>query len=80
MILALVAGEGPASHPSRFTSREVAPGTHWVAWVGPRASVDNVETWNSMSNPYVTPPVASHYADYAIMALYVCLEDKLFVF
>jgi hypothetical protein len=30
-----------ASHPSRFTPRERAPGTHWiVVWVGPRAGLD----------------------------------------
>jgi hypothetical protein len=36
---ALAAGERSASCPGRFT-----PGTHWIGgWVGPRASLDDVE-------------------------------------
>jgi hypothetical protein len=32
-------------HPVRFTpEREIAHGTHWIgSWVGPRASLDDVE-------------------------------------
>jgi hypothetical protein len=40
---ALDGGEWSASHPSRFTPRESAPGTHWIGgWVGPRAILDAV--------------------------------------
>jgi hypothetical protein len=36
-------GECSASHPSRFTLRERAPGTHWIGgWVGPRTGLDAV--------------------------------------
>jgi len=32
-----------ASHPSRVTPRERAPGTHWIGgWVGPRTGLDAV--------------------------------------
>jgi hypothetical protein len=41
--LALDGGEWSASHPSCFTRRERAPGTHWIGgWVGSRASLDTV--------------------------------------
>jgi hypothetical protein len=40
---ALNGGEGSASHPSCFTLRERAPGTHWIGgWVGPRVVLDAV--------------------------------------
>jgi hypothetical protein len=40
---ALDGGEWSASRPGRFTSRERAPGTHWIGgWVGPRAVRDAV--------------------------------------
>jgi len=40
---ALDGGEWSASRPGRFTSRERAPGTHWIGgWVGPRAVLDAV--------------------------------------
>jgi hypothetical protein len=36
-------GEWSASRPGRFTPRETASGTHWIAgWVGPRAVLDAV--------------------------------------
>jgi hypothetical protein len=43
LTLALDGGEWSASHPSHFTPRETAPGTHWIGgWVGPRAGLDAV--------------------------------------
>jgi hypothetical protein len=40
---ALDGGEWSASRPGRFTPRERAPDTHWIAgWVGPRAILDVV--------------------------------------
>jgi hypothetical protein len=40
---ALDGGEWPASRPGRFTSRHIAPDTHWIGgWVGPRAVLDAV--------------------------------------
>jgi hypothetical protein len=41
---ALVGGECLVSRPGSFTPGERAPGTHWIGgWVGPRASLDDVE-------------------------------------
>jgi hypothetical protein len=41
---ALVDGEWSASRPCRLTPRERACSTHWIGdWVGPRASLDNME-------------------------------------
>jgi hypothetical protein len=41
---ALNGGEWSASHPSRFTPRKGALGSHWIGgWVGPRAGLDAVE-------------------------------------
>jgi hypothetical protein len=40
---ALDGGEWSASLTGRFTSRERAPGTHWIeGWVGPRAGLEVV--------------------------------------
>jgi len=40
---AIDGGEWTASRSSRFTTRERAPGTHWIrGWVGPRACLDAV--------------------------------------
>jgi hypothetical protein len=40
---ALDGGEWSASRPGRYTSRERAPGTHWIGgWVGRRAVLDAV--------------------------------------
>jgi hypothetical protein len=45
---AIDGGEWSDSRSSRFTSRERAPGTHWLGgWVGPRAGLDTVEKRNS---------------------------------
>jgi hypothetical protein len=49
---ALVQGEWSASRPGRFTPGERAPGTHWIGgWVGPRASLDDVERWKFLPPP-----------------------------
>jgi hypothetical protein len=38
---ALDRGERSASRPGRFTTVEIAPGTHWAGgWVGPRIGLD----------------------------------------
>jgi len=40
---ALDGGEWSAFRPGRFTSSEIARGTHWIGgWVGPRAVLDAV--------------------------------------
>jgi hypothetical protein len=45
---ALVGGEWSASFPSHFALGERAPLTHWIgSWVGPSASLDDVEKKNS---------------------------------
>jgi hypothetical protein len=41
---ALDGGEWSASGTSRFTTGEIAPGTHWIGgWVGPKAGLDAVK-------------------------------------
>jgi hypothetical protein len=41
---ALDVGEWSASRLGRFTSREIAPSTHWIGgWVGPRVVLDAVK-------------------------------------
>jgi len=43
LISALDGSEWSASHPSCFTPRERAPGTHWIGGLGgPRAGLDAV--------------------------------------
>jgi hypothetical protein len=38
----LAGGEWSATHAGRLTSRERAPGTHFIGgWVGPRAGLDD---------------------------------------
>jgi hypothetical protein len=40
----LAVGERSAPRPSRFTSGETAPVTHWIGgWVGPRTDLDDVK-------------------------------------
>jgi hypothetical protein len=58
---ALNGGEWSASRPGHFTSRERAPGTHWLGgWVGPRAVLDavvkrKIPSPGRESNPVVHP-------------------------
>jgi hypothetical protein len=74
---ALDGGEWSASRPSRFTSRERAPGTHWIGgWVGTRAVLDpvmkrKIPSPRRESNPRtpIVQPVAQRYTDWAITAL-----------
>jgi hypothetical protein len=45
LTLALDWVEWSASHPLRFTSGEIVPGTHWTGiWMGPRAGLGAAET------------------------------------
>jgi hypothetical protein len=68
---ALDGGEWSASRPSRFTTRESAPGTHWIGvWVGPRAVLDAVVKRNipsprreSNARTPIIQPVAQRYTD-----------------
>jgi hypothetical protein len=76
---ALDGGEWSASRPGRFTSRERAPGTHWIGgWVGLRAVLDavmnrKIPSSRRESNPRnpIVQPVAQLYTDWAITALQV---------
>jgi hypothetical protein len=57
--LALVGGKWSASRPSRSTSGERAPGTHWIGgWVGRRTSLDDVEMTKflTLSGLKICPP------------------------
>jgi hypothetical protein len=72
---ALVGGEWSASRPGRFTSGEIAPGTHWIGgWVDPKAGLDNMEKRKFLNLPWielqplVVQPVASFCTDNAIPA------------
>jgi hypothetical protein len=78
LTLALEGGEWSASHASRFTPRERAPGTHWIGgWVGPRAVLDAVVKRKIPSpsprelNPRtrIVQPVVQRYTDWAVTAL-----------
>jgi hypothetical protein len=68
---ALDGGEWSASHRGRFTSREIAPGIHWIgSWVGPRAGVDvvvkrKIPSPRRDSNPKtsIVQHVVSRYTD-----------------
>jgi hypothetical protein len=39
----VVEGECSASRYDRFNHDEIALGTRWIGWVGPRAGLDGVE-------------------------------------
>jgi hypothetical protein len=71
---ALDGGEWSASRPGRFTSRERAPGTHWIGgWVGSRAVVKRkIPSPRRESNPRtpIVQPVAQRYTDCATTALF----------
>jgi hypothetical protein len=68
---ALDGGEWSASRPSRLTSRERDPGTHWIeGWVGPRAVLDavvkrKIPSPRRESNPTtpIVQAVAQRYTD-----------------
>jgi hypothetical protein len=74
---ALDGGEWSASRPGRFTSRERAPGTHWIRGsVGPSAVLDTVVMRKILSarresNPRtpVVQAIAQRYTDWVITAL-----------
>jgi hypothetical protein len=67
LTLALDGGEWSASRPGRFTTKERAHGTHWIAgWVGPRAGLDKVVKRKITShcrdwNPPIVQPLAQRY-------------------
>jgi len=43
-------GKWLASRPCRFILEEKARGTHWIgSWVGPRTSLDSVETRETLA-------------------------------
>jgi hypothetical protein len=47
-----VGSEWSASRPDRFAPRERVPGTTWIGgWVGPRASLDNMEKRKFLTLP-----------------------------
>jgi hypothetical protein len=53
---AIDGAEWSASCPSRFTSMEAVPGTHWIGgWVGPRAVVDIVSREKGNRTPAGQP-------------------------
>jgi hypothetical protein len=73
---ALDGDEWSASRPYRFTPRERAPGTHYIAWVGPRAGLDavvkrKISSPRRESNPRtpIAQPVAQSYSECATAAL-----------
>jgi hypothetical protein len=78
---ALDGGEWSASRPGRFTTREIAPGTHWIGiWVGPRAVLDTVvkrkiPSPRRESNPFhqTVQPIVNHYTDWEIINCKVAL-------
>jgi hypothetical protein len=58
---ALVGDERSASHPCHFTPGERVPGTHWIGgWVGPRASLDDVEKRKFLTLPGLELLTVSH--------------------
>jgi hypothetical protein len=73
---ALDGGELSASRPGRLTSKDKAPGTHWIGgWVYTRAGLDTVSKREipstcRESNPDhpIVQTVASRYTDWAIPA------------
>jgi hypothetical protein len=62
-------GELSASRPDRFTSKERAPGTHWIgAWVGPTAGLDTVKKRRTSCPCWESKPDSS-------MAIQTSIED-----
>jgi hypothetical protein len=74
LISALVGGKCSASCPGSFTTTERVTGTHWTwSWVGPTASLEDVEKRKFLTLPRlklwpVFQPRASCYTDCAIPA------------
>jgi hypothetical protein len=55
---ALVGGEWSALRYGRFNPGERACSTHWIeGWVGPRASLDNVEKKKFLTLPKLGTPI-----------------------
>jgi hypothetical protein len=82
---ALDGGEWLASRPGRFTTRDRAPGTHWIGgWVDLRASLDDLEKrkfltlpGDSNSDPSVDQLVASRYPGSLIRMIYGPYSDAI---
>jgi hypothetical protein len=83
---ALDGGKWSASRPSRFTSRERAPGIHWIgSWVGPRAGLDalverNIPSPCRGSNPRWSSPYPSAIPLSYHGSWIVDFKARLFVF
>jgi len=41
--MAFKEGAWPDSHHDHFASKQEAPRTHWIGWVGPRANLNSSE-------------------------------------
>jgi hypothetical protein len=71
-------GEWSASRHSRFTPKEIPPGTHWIGgWVGPRPVLDTVvkrkiPSPRRESNPKtpIFQPVAQRYTDWILRLMF----------
>jgi hypothetical protein len=75
LTLVLDGGEWSSSWAGRFTPRERAPGTHWIAgWVGPRTGLDTVSKRKIPRTPIIQP-VVSCYTDWAILITWsLCIQ------
>jgi hypothetical protein len=66
---ALAGGEWSASRPGCTTPGERAPVTHWIGgWVGPRASLDDVEKRKFLTRQGLELRILGRYTDCAIRA------------
>jgi hypothetical protein len=79
LTLALDGGEWSASHSSRFTPRERAPGTHWIGgWVSLRVGLDAVvKKTNSQPLPGLEPPIIQPVAQRYTTELSWLHENRL---
>jgi hypothetical protein len=76
---------GQLHAPVAFTTRERAPGTHWIGgWVGPKTVLDavvkrKIPSPRRESNPRtpIVQPVAQCYTDWAITAFSQnCIDER----
>jgi hypothetical protein len=74
LTLTIPGGDWSDKHHGCFTTRESAPGTHWIGgWVSPRIGVEDMEkrkclVLSGLKLQPVIQPVASRYADCTIPA------------
>jgi hypothetical protein len=76
---ALDGNEWSASRPGRFTSRERAPGTHWIeGWVDAVVK-RKIRSHRRDSNPrtLIVQPIAQRYTDWAITVLIITRKTTL---